>query len=397
MHGGGHEHGAEVFTRGVQANIGMGFGVLAFSVAMGALFAVVFAVTYGRVGNVSARLLSLYVAGGMLLSLYVVPRAEVPGQPACRQPGRDDPATHAAVPADGRAVRRRCSSVRSISVGSSSARLGAWNATLAAAGAYIVAVAVVMLILPTIDETPGPLRDDAGNIVYEGFPADDLYQFRLFSLGTQVVMWATIGLVFAALASRLPRRGAAGRSTCVSEVVRLTLVSHAMTDAMAAGRFPTDEPLNAVGHRQVDASIELGVTERAYCGPEKRTRQTAELLGLHASIDNRLADLDCGRWRGDVVGGVRPADLAIWLTDPTRAPHGGESVVELIDRVRGWMDSLTTRRSRLVAVTHPSVIRAAILVALNAPPKSFWRIDIAPVSRTVMHFRGHAWTLRSSL
>ena len=54
----------------------------------------------------------------------------------------------------------------------------------------------------------------------------------------------------------------------MSEVVRLTLVSHAMTDAMAAGRFPTDEPLNATGHRQVDASIELGVTERAYCGPE---------------------------------------------------------------------------------------------------------------------------------
>ena len=138
----------------------------------------------------------------------------------------------------------------------------------------------------------------------------------------------------------------------MSEVVRLTLVSHAMTDAMAAGRFPTDEPLNAVGHRQVDASIDLGVTERAYCGPEKRTRQTAELLGLHASIDNRLADLDCGRWRGDVVGGVRPDDLAIWLTDPTRAPHGGESVIELIDRVRGWMDSLTTRRTCKVVLAH---------------------------------------------
>ena len=112
----------------------------------------------------------------------------------------------------------------------------------------------------------------------------------------------------------------------MSEVVRLTLVSHAMTDAMAAGRFPIDEPLNSVGHRQVDASIELGVTERAYCGPEKRTRQTAELLGLHASIDPRLADLDCGRWRGDVLGGVRPADLTVWLTDPTWAPHGGESM-----------------------------------------------------------------------
>jgi broad specificity phosphatase PhoE len=182
----------------------------------------------------------------------------------------------------------------------------------------------------------------------------------------------------------------------VSEVVRLTLVSHAMTDAMAAGRFPTDEPLNAVGHRQVDASIELGVTEQSFSGPEKRTRQTAELLGLQAEIDTRLADLDCGRWRGDVLGRVDSADLAIWLTDPTRAPHGGESVVDLIERVRGWMESLTSRHSRLVAITHPAVIRAAIVIALDAPPKSFWRIDIAPVSRTVMHFRGHAWTLRAN-
>lgn len=182
----------------------------------------------------------------------------------------------------------------------------------------------------------------------------------------------------------------------MSEVVRLTLVSHAMTDAMAAGRFPTDEPLNSVGHRQVDASMELGVTERAYCGPEKRSRQTAELLGLQASVDTRLADLDCGRWRGDVLGRVDPADLAIWLTDPTRAPHGGESVIGLIERVEGWLDSLTADRARLVAVTHPSVIRAAIVVALDAPPRSFWRIDIAPASRTVMHFRGHAWTLRSN-
>ena len=137
--GGGHEHGAEVFTRGVQANIGMGFGVLAFSVAMGALFAVVFAVTYGRVGNVSARLVVVCtVAGGMLLSLYVVPAPEVPGQPAGRQPRRDDPAAHAAVPADGGAVRRRCSSVRSGSVGSSVRAAGRVERDAGRGGAYIV-------------------------------------------------------------------------------------------------------------------------------------------------------------------------------------------------------------------------------------------------------------------
>lgn len=182
----------------------------------------------------------------------------------------------------------------------------------------------------------------------------------------------------------------------MSEVVRLTLVSHAMTDALAAGRFPTDEPLNSLGHRQVDATTELGNVDAAYCGPEKRTRQTAELLGLRAEVLPQLADLDCGRWRGDLLGGVRPAELAIWLTDPTQAPHGGEAVVELISRVRRWMASIANHRGRLVAVTHPAVIRAVVLVVLDAPPKSFWRIDIAPVSRTVLHYRGHAWTLRSS-
>ena len=201
MHG-GHEHGAEVFTRGVQANIGLGFGVIAFSVAMGALFAVVFAVTYGRVGNVSTRVLSLYVAGGMLLSLYVVPALKYPANPpavSLEETIRQRTLLYLLM-----VVLSAALFVGAVYLGRQLAeRLGAWNATLAAAGSYIAAIAIVMLILPTIDETPGPLRDNAGNMVYEGFPADDLYQFRLYSLGTQVVMWTTIGLVFAVLAARL--------------------------------------------------------------------------------------------------------------------------------------------------------------------------------------------------
>jgi hypothetical protein len=34
------------------------------------------------------------------------------------------------------------------------------------------------------------------------------------------------------------------------------------------------------------------------------------------------------------------------------------------------------------------------MLALDTPPKSFWRIDVAPVSRTVLHFRDGRWTLR---
>ena len=83
-----------------------------------------------------------------------------------------------------------------------------------------------------------------------------------------------------------------------------------------------------------------------------------------------------------------PRELEAWLTEPAPAPHGGESIVDLIDGLRGGWTSLTADPLRTVAVTHPAVIRAAILVALDIAPKSFWRIDIAPVSRTVMHFRG---------
>lgn len=179
----------------------------------------------------------------------------------------------------------------------------------------------------------------------------------------------------------------------MSGAVRLTMVSHAMTDAMAAGRFPADEPLNDIGGRRV-RSVDIKGDNRHLTAPERRTRQTAQLLGLRAVTDPRLADLDCGRWRGHTLGQLSPEDLEMWLTEPARAPHGGESIVELIERVAGWLESVTEDKSPAVAVTHSAVIRAAILVALDAPPKSFWRIDIAPVSSTVMHFRNGHWTLR---
>ena len=85
----------------------------------------------------------------------------------------------------------------------SRARFGAWNGRLLAAGGYVAAVAVVMVLLPNVDKTPGPLRDASGAIVYLGFPADVLYEFRLLSLAAQLVLWATIGVVFATLAGRL--------------------------------------------------------------------------------------------------------------------------------------------------------------------------------------------------
>jgi len=185
-----HDHGAELFSRGVQGNIGIGFGVLAFAVAMGALFAVAFVVLYGRVGGVGARTLSILLAGFAFGSVYVVPFVKYPPNP----------------PAVGRAqsIGERTGLYLLMVLGSVAlaaaavwlgrrlyGRLGVSSATLTAAGAYMVAITLLMLVLPPVAETP------------EHFPADVLYDFRLYSLGTQLVLWATIGLVFAPLAARL--------------------------------------------------------------------------------------------------------------------------------------------------------------------------------------------------
>ena len=65
--------------------------------------------------------------------------------------------------------------------------------------------------------------------------------------------------------------------------------------------------------------------------------------------------------------------------------------MKLIDRVGSWLD---LSQDHAIAVTHPAVIRAAIVRVLNAPPQAFWRIDVAPLSLTDMRFNGRAWTLR---
>ena len=67
---------------------------------------------------------------------------------------------------------------------------GVWNASLTAVAFYVAVVGVAQALLPAVNEVP----DD--------FPAVVLWQFRIASLGMQVVMWTTIGLAFGALTER---------------------------------------------------------------------------------------------------------------------------------------------------------------------------------------------------
>ena len=76
-----HEHGTELFTRGVQSTPGLGFGVLLFGVAMGALFSVLFCVVYARSKDVGPRLLSVQLALAAFVAVYLVPFLKYPPNP----------------------------------------------------------------------------------------------------------------------------------------------------------------------------------------------------------------------------------------------------------------------------------------------------------------------------
>lgn len=189
-----HEHGAELFSRGVQGNAGLGFGVLIFGIAMGALFAVVFCVCYPRSGRVAPQSLSLRLAVAAFVAVYLVPFLKYPPNP---------PAVGQADTIGSRTLWFVVMVLASVGLAVAAvwlfrrlvARFGDFNARLLASGAYVVAAVVVAVALPSVAEVPS------------GFPAADLYEFRLVSLGTQLVLWTGLGLVFAVLAGRLLGEG----------------------------------------------------------------------------------------------------------------------------------------------------------------------------------------------
>jgi broad specificity phosphatase PhoE len=178
---------------------------------------------------------------------------------------------------------------------------------------------------------------------------------------------------------------------------RLTFICHASTGATRRSAFPGDEPLDDYGKANAAAfRTHLPARRHSWSSPELRTSQTAELLKLNATVEPKLRDCDYGYWTGQSFGEVsarEPAAVAEWLRDPEACPHGGESLLSLMHRVAGWLAEQSGLSGQTIVVTHASIIRAAIVHAIEASSKSFWRIDIAPLSQTCLSGNEGRWNL----
>lgn len=189
----GEAPGVELVSRGVQATVGLAVAAVIYGVAIGGIFALVYAGVYGRVGRLSPRATAAVMALVGFVVVYAVPFMKYPSNP---------PASSIDTTIANRTGLYVVMVLFSVVLASAAivlgrrlvTRLQVWNATLVAAGAYIVAVGIVGFLLPRVNETPAD------------FPATVAYDFRLASLGGQLVLWTALGLVFGALVDGTRRR-----------------------------------------------------------------------------------------------------------------------------------------------------------------------------------------------
>lgn len=181
---------------------------------------------------------------------------------------------------------------------------------------------------------------------------------------------------------------------------RLIFVCCASTTAMRRGVFPLDEPADGRYRARAAAlHVHLPRIGHVLTGPALRARQTAQAFAPAAVEEGALADQDFGAWAGKGVGALQETDpvaLGAWLSDPEAAPPGGESFGQVCLRIEGFMAGLLGKKGETIAVSHPAVIRAAILTTLGAPPACFSRIDVEPLGLTEFRGDGRRWMLRST-
>ncbi|MEU8323681.1 CbtA family protein [Nonomuraea sp. NPDC048881] len=189
-----HSHGEDAVVGRPVQKAGLFLATGLYGLAVGGVFALVFAGLRGRVGPRSDGRLAVAAAGTAFAAIILVPFVKYPANP----PAVGDPDT---------INSRTLLYVVMILVGLAATAIavatarrvdgGPWARWTAAAVAFLVPVVAAWWLLPAVDEVP------------EGFPATLLWEFRLASLGTQLVFWAAFGVLFGWASDRAERRTAA--------------------------------------------------------------------------------------------------------------------------------------------------------------------------------------------
>ncbi|MGW6348730.1 histidine phosphatase family protein, partial [Streptomyces sp. NPDC055080] len=192
----------------------------------------------------------------------------------------------------------------------------------------------------------------------------------------------------------------------LGEPATFVLLRHGETALTPEKRFSgsggTDPELSAAGRDQAARAAEhfaaRGTVQEIVSSPLRRCRETAAAvaarLGLEVRVEDGLRETDFGAWEGLTFAEVRERhgeDLTTWLSSPEAAPTGGgESFIEVADRVAAARDGLIARHAgrTVLVVTHVTPIKTLIRLALEAPPQSMFRMELSAASISTVAYYG---------
>lgn len=172
---------------------------------------------------------------------------------------------------------------------------------------------------------------------------------------------------------------------------RLLVVAHAATPATRALVFGGSGPLVSAEIKRLSGRVASWLR-----GPEEACEATAARLGAGAEPVAELRECDFGAWTGKAlieIADADPSGLDSWLHDAAAAPHGGESLAMLINRVGRVLDDHPWPDGRNVAVVTPLVARALVGYALGAAPEAIFHLDIGPLGRASLSRSNSVWRL----
>ena len=87
----------------------------------------------------------------------------------------------------------------------------------------------------------------------------------------------------------------------------------------------------------------------------------ASAFELPVQLDQRVQEMDFGRWENTPWANVPRSELDAWSADFLHArPHGGESVAMLLARVTDALSEYQASEQEHIIVTHAGVIKAAL-------------------------------------
>lgn len=185
---------------------------------------------------------------------------------------------------------------------------------------------------------------------------------------------------------------------------KITYISHGATIYSDEFRFSDAEhypPLNEAGYEEVEKICEFlklrGVkNDKIYASPSVRTVQTAEIIAKLYKKDYQIAEdlhpKPCGVWNGltfEQVEAKSPTAFTDAFANPDKKLFGEkESTQEFVARVGDAIDKIVADNigNRIIVVTHPEVIQAAICNAIGLPLDKMARIYIRTGSATQISY-----------